>query len=113
MSSVSFPLLQNFLMKFPIILLLGTSPESVCLSENFPIRFDNDFSCLKLYPNFIYFFIVGNIRRCMMEGQKKVVEAIVDGLRVVGVLVASENGKYVIQLEDGSKVVSDNIKEVE
>ncbi|AID50581.1 hypothetical protein [Bacillus phage CP-51] len=48
-----------------------------------------------------------------MEGQKRVVEAIVDGVRVTGVLVASENGKYVIQLEDGSKVVSDNIKEVE
>jgi len=48
-----------------------------------------------------------------MEGQKRVVEAIVDGVRVTGVLVASENGKYVIQLEDGSRVVSDNIKEVE
>jgi hypothetical protein len=49
----------------------------------------------------------------MMEGLKKIVEAIVDGVRITGVLVASENGKYVIQLEDGSRVVSDNIKEVE
>jgi len=48
-----------------------------------------------------------------MEGLKKTVEATVNGERVTGVLVASENGKYVIQLEDGSKVVSDNIKEVE
>ncbi|AID50580.1 hypothetical protein [Bacillus phage CP-51] len=50
MSSVPFPLLQNFLMNFPITLLLETSPESVCISENFPTRLDKGFFCLNLYP---------------------------------------------------------------